>query len=292
MKRSFKIIISLFVLLALQACSSMTPRAVYDGPAINPDTAAQTMLQYVTSYDSGDIHGFVDVFTKDAMHNGNRVAESKKEWKKYFSKTPSIHPAPKWEFKHIKIDPITASATAWFTEISDRPPCSGPYRIQFDKNSLIQSVESLCYDIPYEEAIAGVDPALLGQGADVASTGISLSQGLVEGNPVGGALGFPVFSLLKIGMTQHASNLSLRECKKSKTMLAATGWGASGWNICSLVGGVAAGPAGVVGCAAVAIGAGKVALDEAKTSSVMSCWAPLAQGAEYMLIDSSGIYER
>lgn len=91
-------------------------------------------------------------------------------------------------------------------------------------------------EIHTEAKIAEIDPALAGQMADVASTALDVSSGLVEGNPVisgltGSAGGFLVLAAIKGGIVLAASNMDYDECVSARPVLGSLGFATTGWNI-------------------------------------------------------------
>lgn len=81
-------------------------------------------------------------------------------------------------------------------------------------------------------SLEGVDMALFGQGADVASTVIGVSGGLmVEANPLGWGI-LP----LKIAALMESVERPLLECIAWRQGLSALGWGAAVWNIGVMIG--------------------------------------------------------
>jgi hypothetical protein len=89
-----------------------------------------------------------------------------------------------------------------------------------------------------------------GQTADTISTGIGLAQGLVEANPIMGAVintgGIPALGAVKLGMTQLIKRYSLETCLGHTGGLSAVGWGAAALNMTAVLGGgLAAVPIGI-----------------------------------------------
>ena len=85
---------------------------------------------------------------------------------------------------------------------------------------------------PYaiEEGL-GRDLALEGQLADVATTLGGLTQGFVEANPMGYAV-LPV----KWVALEATNEMRMIDCVAARQALAATGWGAAGWNLAVIAG--------------------------------------------------------
>ena len=84
--------------------------------------------------------------------------------------------------------------------------------------------------------LEGVDPAMAGQAADIATTAAGLSQGLAEGNPVvAGALSSPLGIAavlgIKLGLGEYAETLPIKECVAAKRDLGTMGWSMAGWNL-------------------------------------------------------------
>ena len=90
--------------------------------------------------------------------------------------------------------------------------------------------------------IKAVDAAEAGQIADVITTGIGLSQGLSETNPLGVGM-LP----LKFALNYYAENQGVRECGQIKTFLSATGWGAAAANIITISAGAFTGGSAAAG---------------------------------------------
>lgn len=90
-----------------------------------------------------------------------------------------------------------------------------------------------------EHAVVSVDMALAGQVADIGSTAIALTQGFVEGNPIGSTpAGLAALVLAKLAAPSIADRLDLQDCVVSRQFLSGFGWGAATWNL-ALVAGVA-----------------------------------------------------
>ena len=90
--------------------------------------------------------------------------------------------------------------------------------------------------------VKAVDAAEAGQIADVLTTGIGLSQGLSETNPLGVGM-LP----LKFALNYYAENQGVRECGQIKTFLSATGWGAAAANIITISAGAFTGGSAAAG---------------------------------------------
>jgi hypothetical protein len=90
--------------------------------------------------------------------------------------------------------------------------------------------------------VKAIDAAEAGQIADVVTTGIGLSQGLAETNPLGVGI-LP----LKIALNQYAENQGVRECGQIKSFLSATGWGATAANIVTISAGAFTGGSAAAG---------------------------------------------
>lgn len=93
-----------------------------------------------------------------------------------------------------------------------------------------------------------LDAAEAGQIADVLSTGIGLSQGFSEANPLGIGI-LP----LKFAFNHYAEQQGMRQCGKIKTFLSATGWGATAANIVTISAGTFTGGSAAAGLLAGAI---------------------------------------
>lgn len=82
--------------------------------------------------------------------------------------------------------------------------------------------------------------AELGQSADVASTALSLSSGLVEANPIMDSVinsgGIPALAVVKLGTTQYIKNSDLNICFSGVPSLSGMGAGAAAWNVAMLAG--------------------------------------------------------
>lgn len=92
----------------------------------------------------------------------------------------------------------------------------------------------------------GVDPALVGQAADAATTAAGLAAGLAEGNPavaglVSSPAGLVAFAALKLGLAKAAGYLPFQDCIEAKRTLAGMGWAAAAWNVAAMVANPAAG---------------------------------------------------
>lgn len=83
--------------------------------------------------------------------------------------------------------------------------------------------------------------AASGQIADAASTGVALAAGLSEANQLG-LLILP----LKVVLYNQAKAADLHECMGGMKAMAATGWGAAGWNIGMVLGGPVVGIIGAI----------------------------------------------
>lgn len=93
----------------------------------------------------------------------------------------------------------------------------------------------------------GVDQALAGQAADIATTALGLSQGLVEANPIGATPGgLAALVVAKIAAPTIADNLDLGSCIDLRMGLSQMGYGAAAWNLGMLVLGPGAAFAGLV----------------------------------------------
>jgi len=95
------------------------------------------------------------------------------------------------------------------------------------------------------------DQAIAGQAADAATTIIGMWQGLTETNP----LGAPAAILLKPIAFGVISQLPEEDQVVGHSALSAAGWGATGNNLCVLVG-------GGVGCIFAGIASGVVAWNQ------------------------------
>lgn len=105
-----------------------------------------------------------------------------------------------------------------------------------------------------EAKIAEIDLALAGQMADVASTAVDVSSGLVEGNPVisglsGSPGGLLAMAAIKGGMVLAASNMGYDQCVTARPVFGSLGFAATGWNIGLLVHPAIAVVAGIAGWA-------------------------------------------
>ncbi len=87
-----------------------------------------------------------------------------------------------------------------------------------------------------------MDAAEAGQIADTLTTGVALSRGFSEGNPLGIGI-LP----LKFALNYYAEQQGLRQCGKIKTFLSATGWGAAAANIVTLSAGTFTGGSAAAG---------------------------------------------
>ena len=89
--------------------------------------------------------------------------------------------------------------------------------------------------------------AELGQSADVVSTAIGLSSGLIEGNPIMGTVinsgGIPALAAVKLGATTLVKRSGIDTCSNNLGGLAGMGAGAAVWNL-GLIAGL--GPIGIV----------------------------------------------
>ncbi len=90
--------------------------------------------------------------------------------------------------------------------------------------------------------VKAVDAAEAGQIADVLTTGIGLSNGLSESNPLGVGI-LP----LKFALNYYAENQGVRECGQIKSLLSATGWGAAAANIITISAGAFTGGSAAAG---------------------------------------------
>ncbi|WP_041067003.1 hypothetical protein [Thiolapillus brandeum] len=100
--------------------------------------------------------------------------------------------------------------------------------------------------------VVAVDAAEAGQIADVLTTGVGLSQGLAEANPLSAGI-LP----LKFILNDYAENQGIRECGQIKSFLSAAGWGATAANIITISAGAFTG-----GSAAAGLLAGTVAWNQ------------------------------
>ncbi|WP_456380708.1 hypothetical protein [Thiolapillus sp.] len=87
-----------------------------------------------------------------------------------------------------------------------------------------------------------IDAAEAGQIADVMTTGVALSQGFSEANPLGIGI-LP----LKFALNYYAEQQGLRQCGKIKTFLSATGWGAAAANLVTISAGTFTGGSAAAG---------------------------------------------
>lgn len=90
--------------------------------------------------------------------------------------------------------------------------------------------------------------ALMGQGADGATTVYGMANGFTEANPIFAGASGPAIAAVKLGTTlaiqEHAG---LNYCTAASTSLAGAGWGASAWNLALLIHPAAAVAAAVAG---------------------------------------------
>lgn len=110
--------------------------------------------------------------------------------------------------------------------------------------------------------VVAVDAAEAGQIADVVTTGIGLSQGLAESNPLGVGI-LP----LKIALNEYAEDQGIRECGQIKSFLSATGWGGAAANIVTISAGAFTG-----GSAAAGILVGALAYNQFPGSDGCTVW--------------------
>ncbi len=218
------------------------------------------------------------------MFDTSKVADRKDAWYDYFQVMAAREEDQRMVLRNVTISEDRASA--WMTEYGDEEfPCAGPALFLFNDAGEIEELHTQCVHSP--EAVAAyalsespvVDQALAGQAADVASTVVGLANGMVEGNPIVAGVGLPVAGAIKIGLSQHAETLLPRSCYTLKMALATSGWGASGWNACSLL---IVGSAGMALplCAGAAIIAGTVAYEAAEVPSLLAC-QPKFEGVRY-----------
>lgn len=116
---------------------------------------------------------------------------------------------------------------------------------------------------------AGVDMALAGQGADLATTAIGIGTGLaVEANPVMAPLthgaGWGVALGLKAGLALAGDSKPFKECVAWRSAASQIGWAAAAWNVV----GIALSPAAGLGAA---IGAWRLADAPATGDAVARC---------------------
>ncbi len=107
-----------------------------------------------------------------------------------------------------------------------------------------------------------VDAAEAGQIADVLTTGVGLSRGLTETNPLGVGM-LP----LKFALNHYAEKQGVRECGQIKAFLSATGWGAAAANIITISAGAFTG-----GSAAAGILVGTLALNQFPGTDGCTVW--------------------
>lgn len=82
----------------------------------------------------------------------------------------------------------------------------------------------------------GANNALMGQGADGATTVAGMASGFTEANPVLAGASGPVIAATKLAATVAIQkNAGLNYCTAASTSLAGAGWGASAWNLALLV---------------------------------------------------------
>lgn len=82
----------------------------------------------------------------------------------------------------------------------------------------------------------GANNALMGQGADGATTVAGMASGFAEGNPLLAGMSGPAIAAVKIGSTLAIQkNAGLNYCTAASTSLAGAGWGAGAWNLALLV---------------------------------------------------------
>jgi hypothetical protein len=110
--------------------------------------------------------------------------------------------------------------------------------------ALLLLIPSIAFADVKEQAIAG-------QAADAATTIIGISQGLAETNP----LGAPAAILIKPFAFLAIDRLDEEDKVIGHSALSAAGWGATGNNLCVLVG-------GGIGCLFVGIASGIVAWNQ------------------------------
>ena len=83
---------------------------------------------------------------------------------------------------------------------------------------------------------AGANNALMGQGADGATTVYGMASGFAEANPLLAGIPGPAIAAVKLGATfAIQKNAGLNYCTAASTSLAGAGWGASAWNLALLI---------------------------------------------------------
>ena len=113
---------------------------------------------------------------------------------------------------------------------------SGWLAIQTDKTGQINA-----FYYTEKARPAAANNALMGQGADGATTVYGMASGFTEANPVLAGASGPVIAATKLAATVAIQqNAGLNYCTSASTSLAGAGWGASAWNLALLIHPVAA----------------------------------------------------
>lgn len=112
--------------------------------------------------------------------------------------------------------------------------------------------------------------------ADIVSTGIGLTMGAVELNPLG-----PFALVAKVYATEHAETLPMGEREDLHAKIQSVTWGAVGNNICVLLSMATAGSFGPI-CPVIGIVTGFTYWDKAKDfiPRSVACFQPGSEGAD------------
>jgi len=256
--------------------------AVIAGPGDPPEKVLHT---FAKAYAAGDIGTLAGCFSSTAVHNGLEVERELIQFYRFFRR----HSGQKLSLHDVVISP-DGRATAWL-QLDSEKSCGGPLDVWFNSKGYIQRMENYCSQDPewMRANTGGIDPALAGQGADIATTAAGLAAGLQEANPiVAGAA--PVAVALKLGLGEYAETLPVGDCHALKDGLATFGWGAAGWNLCAMAT-VSSGGAAAIPCIAVGLASGFIAHQESTTDNLMLCRKE-REGVKFTRIDASGAYRK
>jgi len=125
--------------------------------------------------------------------------------------------------------------------------------------------------------LSGCATADYAQTSDSITTGIALSNGFAEANPIFANAGWPVIAIAKFGITQGVKQLPFQYCQPGLFGLTISGFGAALWNVGVLAG---SGPASLP----VIVGVFYWQWDNWKRDSIMDC---IKKPSEIMIFEST-----
>ena len=256
------------------------------GPGDWPEEVLHT---FAKAYATEDIVSLAGCFSGSAIHNGRKMEKVLLQYHRFFRR----HSGQKLVLHDVVISP-NGHVTAWM-QLDSKTRCAGPLDVWFNSRGYIQRMENYCSQDPdwmhasAGNTKAGIDHALAGQSADIATTAAGLATGLQEANPIVAGVA-PVAVALKLGLGEYAETLPAGDCHALKDSLATVGWGAAGWNLCTIAA-VGSGGAAAIPCIAAGIAAGAIAHQESTTDNFMLCRKERV-GVKFTRIDASGVYRK